>query len=410
MSSPPPLPPLAHIVEVSLIGLLAAALGCLLWERARTRRAAALRRQAEERLSLAMESAELGFWEWKPHLDSLWMDSRALSLHGFGADEVRINRARLLDQLAPEDRTTFANAYKALSGNAPDFSVDYHVTKPGGDLRHLMTRGRARFDAKGTLIDFTGITLDITARDASVELQQRREELAHATRAVTLSQLSGSLAHELNQPLAAISANGFSGVKLLEASDPDRAELRAILEDISADAARAGKIIHRLRSMLRKTAPDWEPVDVAALVEDTARLLHSDLVLRRVVLRHREIPPGLHVHGDRVQLQQVLVNLLLNAAEAMGAQPAHSRLVQLRAGIGSDRRVWIRVEDRGPGLPPERLVAPFEPFKSTKPLGLGLGLSICQAIMDTHQGTIRLAANAPERGLTATLVFPPAPP
>ena len=364
---------------------------------------------SDDRLALAVESADLGVWEWESRNDTLSMDARARFIHGLAPDASPISYRRILECMPEEDRAPFEAAFARLSPSSPGFVVDYRIADPDGTVRHVVTRGRARFENNGgRLRQFTGVSIDITARRASsLELQQRRAELAHATRAVTVSQLTGSLAHELNQPLSAIVSNSHAGSKYLQHPAPDLPELGRILADISADALRASHIIQRLRALLRKNAFESESIELAPLITETVDLLHTDLLLKRVNLQSRDLPAGLRVRGDRVQLQQVLVNLLLNAADAMSAQHPHSRIIRVRAGLSPDGGAWIGIEDRGPGLPPERLATLFEPFNSTKPHGLGLGLSISRAIMDLHQGSIRFAPNAPGRGLTASLHFPP---
>lgn len=392
--------PLPLVLVCLLVGLL-------VWNQRRNP-ASTRPTPADDRLALAVESADLGVWEWDVRNDSLWMDARARSLHGLPADTSPLGYRNILEHMPEEDRGPFEEAVKRLSPRSAGLVADYRIVHDDGAIRHVVTRGRARFENGERLRHFTGVSIDITARRASsLELQQRRAELAHATRAVTVSQLTGSLAHELNQPLSAIVSNSHAGSKYLQLPRPDLAEMGRILADISADALRASHIIQRLRTLLRKNAFESEAIELAPLISETADLLHTDLLLKRVTLQRRELPPGLLVRGDRVQLQQVLVNLLLNAADAMSGQHPHNRIIRVRAAASPGGGAWIGIEDRGPGLPPERLATIFEPFNSTKPHGLGLGLSISQAIMELHKGSIRFAPNASGRGLTASLHFPP---
>ena len=394
-----------HHFSILLVFLLS---GLLVWKQRQLQLSARLPTPAEDRLALAVESADLGVWEWDVRNDALWMDARARSMHALAPDSSPLGYQHILERMPEEDRAPFEATVALLTPKAPGFVADYRIVEPDGSVRHVVTRGRARFEPNGRLQQFTGVSIDITARRASnLELQQRRTELAHATRAVTVSQLTGSLAHELNQPLSAIVSNAHAGSKYLQAPAPDLPEIGRILSDISADALRASHIIQRLRTLLRKNAFESESIELAPLITETVDLLHTDLLLKRITLQSRDLPAGLRVQGDRVQIQQVLVNLLLNAADAMTNQHPHSRIIRVRAGASPDGGAWIGIEDRGPGLPPERLATLFEPFNSTKPHGLGLGLSISRAIMDLHQGSIRFVANAPGRGLTASLHFPP---
>ncbi|HEX6901359.1 MAG TPA: MASE1 domain-containing protein [Thermoanaerobaculia bacterium] len=242
-------------------------------------------------------------------------------------------------------------------------------------------------------------------RRVEQEARAQRQELAHLTRVAMLGELSGALAHELNQPLTAILSNAQAGQRLLAREPVDLEEIREILRDIAADDRRAGEIIHRLRAMLKKGDAKPAPLDLNELARKTLGLAHSDLITRNVAVT-LELSPGLPlVYGDSVQIQQVLLNLIFNACEAMSANQAGERcLVVMSAPAGKDG-VRMSVADHGTGIPPEAIEKVFEPFFTTKEQGLGLGLPICRSLVEAHGGRL-WASNNDGGGATFHLTLP----
>lgn len=235
---------------------------------------------------------------------------------------------------------------------------------------------------------------DISVRKALEQASARqRDELAHLSRVAMLGELSGSLAHELNQPLMAILSNAQAAQRFLAQRPPRMDQLDEILSDIVKSDHRARAVIQRLRAMLRKEEVQHQALDLNDLVEESLRLLRSDLLDRGVTLG-TELAPGLPaVSGDRVQLQQVLLNLLMNACDAMDAQAADGRL-QVITRAAAPGRVQIEVIDSGSGIAPDELERIFEPFVTTKGKGIGLGLAICRSIVSAHGGRLWASNNA----------------
>ena len=223
-------------------------------------------------------------------------------------------------------------------------------------------------------------------RRAEREVQSRRGELEHMTRVATMGELTASLAHEINQPLAAILSNAQAGQRLLAAGATD--EIGEILSDIAADDRRAGEVIRRMRALLRKGESELTNLNVNDLVAEVIGFLHGEMILQNVSLALDLAPDPLLVHGDQVQLQQVLLNLVVNAMDAMKEIPGGSRRLVLRTTRPDDRTVQLSVEDSGVGVPADRLEQVFEPFVTTKSHGIGLGLSICRSILQAHGGRI----------------------
>jgi len=249
------------------------------------------------------------------------------------------------------------------------------------------------------------VLLEKRRKSAEREASARRVELAHMSRVAQLGELSGALAHELNQPLAAILANAEAGRTLVKHDPPDLQEITEILADIALDDRRAADIIKQLRKLLSKDETDFESLDLNELVASTAQLLNSEMVVRGVGLVLRLIRGGAIVSGSETQLRQVILNLVLNAAEAVADQPSERRDIVITTSIRPDGWREVSVRDRGTGLSPSIASDPFRSFATTKRGGLGLGLSICRSIAQAHAGTLAFDPAIAE-GARAVLTLP----
>ncbi len=247
--------------------------------------------------------------------------------------------------------------------------------------------------------------VDITER-RSVErtTARQRDELAHLSRVAMLGELSGSLAHELNQPLTAILSNAQAAQRFLAQSPPRVDKLAEILTDIVKSDHRAGAVIQRLRSLLRKEEAQRHPLDINDVVEESLRLMRSDLLNRHVMVSTDLADALPAVSGDRNQLQQVLLNFVINGCDAMDGREADRRLL-VRTQATAHGSVEVSVADRGAGIPLADLERIFEPFVTTKSNGLGLGLSICRSIVEAHGGRLWATNNA-DRGATLHCELP----
>jgi C4-dicarboxylate-specific signal transduction histidine kinase len=258
--------------------------------------------------------------------------------------------------------------------------------KAGNVLQAVLTTERVRIQDELCTIT---LVRDVTERKrAQLQLQEQQRELTHLSRVAALGELSGALAHELNQPLAAILANTRAAQRIMSADQPDMVELHEILDDIAFDDRRAGEVISRLRNLLKKGDLKPRPVTLDDIVADVLGLLHSDLIERRVSAA-TQLAPGLPpVLGDRVQLQQVLLNLILNACDAMADREPGDRLLTIATARTPRGLVQLSVTDEGIGISEARLEQIFEPFVSTKENGLGLGLAISRSIIMAHGGRL----------------------
>jgi len=252
-------------------------------------------------------------------------------------------------------------------------------------------------NADGRIIGASKIARDISERkraeDAFREVQM---ELAHANRVATMGQLTASIAHEVNQPLAATVTNAQAALRWLGGRAPDLEEVRQALARIIKDGHRAGDVVDRIRALIHKAPPRRDRLDINAAIRELIELTRGEAVKNGVSVR-TQLADGLPlIHGDRVQLQQVILNLIINAVESMSGVSEGVRDLLISTGKAESGGVLVAVKDSGPGLAPASLERLFEAFYTTKPGGLGMGLSICRSIIDAHGGRLWASANAPQ--------------
>lgn len=370
-------------------------------------RAAELARElseSEKRMNLAVQSAGLGLWVRDLERGEVWANEKCRTLFGF-PPQGPLTHQDFFERVQPQDRESSQALVQRALAERTTFHTEYRVIPPGGAERWISTTGQAEYDAHGRASRMRGVCADVTARrQADLEAHELRQELAHASRVTMLGQLTTTLAHELNQPLGAILRNAEAAELFLQHDSPDLDEVRAILADIRKDDQRAGGVIDRMRALLRHREVEAEPLEIAALIEDVTAFIRADAIARRVVIE-TDVPAALPpVHGDAVQLQQVLLNLLLNGMDALNGTN-DVRRVAVRARRDGSGAIEIAVSDTGHGIAPEKLGKLFEPFFTTKPQGMGIGLSISRTIIQTHGGNIRAENNA-DRGATIRITLP----
>jgi len=286
------------------------------------------------------------------------------------------------------------------------FIPEERITDAQGKVRWLQTVKRPIVTMDGSANQVLGASTDITKRkEAESELQQQREELAHVTRISTMGELAASLAHELNQPLTAILSNAQAAQRFLAVKPADLEEIKDILRDIVEDNNRAGEVIRRMRALVKKDDLAFVALDLAGLIRDVVQLVHSDADLRNIRMSFESASQLPLVRGDKVQLQQVMLNLLLNAFDAMKDTPVNEREVITRAETKGAGSVEVSVRDHGTGLTSDKLDKIFQPFYTTKREGLGMGLSISRSIIGTHGGRLWAENNA-DRGATFYFTVP----
>jgi signal transduction histidine kinase len=368
-----------------------------------TRRSAEAARSNEDRLTLALDAAQMQMWDWDRDTDRMsWSVAKPGNHKRIEASTI----AEFMGLVHPGDRSALPDAIDAAARSGSSFEAEFRLTHPGSTVTSwLMMKGKVHSDTAGNPSRMIGIALD-TTEHRRIELQSRelRDELSHMNRVAVLGELTGALAHELNQPLTAVLSNAEAGRFIVDTDTPDLSIVREILRDIVTQSRRAADVIRSLRTLLQKEKVELQALNLNQLVRETMNLEKSTFIARKVVPileLSAEIPA---VKADRVQLQQVLLNLIMNACQAMAEQGVERRRLVLRTtGEGGVARVYI--QDTGPGIPEEKLERVFEPFFTTKPEGLGLGLSICRSIAVAHSGSLR-AANHADGGAIFELTLP----
>ena len=324
-----------------------------------------------------------------------------------GAGETYAEICRLV---LPPDNPSIAEKVvdgvrSVVEDTRPSFSLEYSSGVPPRERWFAVSASPLRRADGGTVLFCTDITV---RKRIEIETKLAWDDLAHSTRVSTLGVLAASLAHELNQPLGAIMSNAEAGQLLLGRGAIDGSQFQAIFHDIVADAQRAGEVIRRLRVLLRKGESSQQSLDLNQVTSDVLDFAHSELITRNVTVIRQFAPNQPTVLGDRVQLQQVLLNLILNACDAMSTTPPDGR--SLTAATSSGQAcAEVSISDRGSGIAPGIQNLLFEAFVTTKPQGLGLGLSICRSIIAAHGGRL-WAENNPDRGATFHFTLPVAPP
>jgi len=361
--------------------------------------------EAEKRMAVAATSASLGFWACSLPPKCFWLSDhakRVLGLRGSGEP----TREQLVSLLHTDDRERAIEQVKTALDQHMACEAEFRIVRDDGELRWVTVKGRPECPGD-VATQMVGVVIDVTERKhAELELLDRRRELAHLGRVATVGQLSGALAHELRQPLTAILFNARAAQHLLESETPDLVELRAIVSDIAEDDTRAGEVIARLRRLLKKDGSTFAPLHLNQVVADSLDIAHHDLMARGItVTRELEwtLPP---IHGDRVELQQVMVNLVMNACDAMRTSSPSERRLQVGTSCDDAGFVVAYVTDHGTGIVQRDVEQVFEPFVTSKHEGLGLGLAICRTIVTAHRGRL-WATNNPDGGATFYLALPP---
>jgi len=380
-------------------------LAALLIHRRRRRLAERLLEESEEHMTFAAASVNLGLWQFDRHTGTLWATDHCRVLFNL-ADDAPLTCETIVNAVHPEDRETVVRALRGTSDPERPAVNDIRVVLPDDQIRWIRMRARSSFSASGHADQLSGNFIDLTDQKAAeADAAQRRAEVAHLMRVTTLGELSGAIAHEINQPLTAILSNAQAALHLLKQASPDLAEIRDALQDIVHEENRAGKVIGRLRDLLKKGERKAEAVDVNFLVDSTINLLKHELIGRRIEVKVDAAEAVAPIVGDPVQLQQVLLNLVLNAMDAMAATPVAQRTVEISTRTAGAGAVEVRVEDRGSGIRAEEEGRLLQPFFTTKEHGLGLGLTICSTIVEAHGGKLSLA-NRDGGGAVAAFSLP----
>lgn len=294
----------------------------------------------------------------------------------------------MIGRTHPEDTDDLKSLIEQAYARHANMEAEFRLLMTDGSCKFVRMLAKQVHDASGDC-EYIGALMDVTAsKNAEEALHRSQSQLAHVTRVTTLGEMAASIAHEVNQPLSAVTTNAEAGLRWLNRNVPDLGEVRSAIERIKSEAHRASEVIRRIRALSRKTDPKHIRIDLQDV------LLESIALVRREVLRHRvnfDFTPAsepMWVRGDKVQLQQVIINLLMNAMQAMSGMHGKERVLLVSLATAPNGDVTLRVQDNGPGISTQNLPSLFNPFFTTKPEGMGMGLSICRSIIDAHGGRI----------------------
>jgi PAS domain S-box-containing protein len=349
-------------------------------------------RRSEAYLTEAQRLSATGSFGWRLSSDVIVWSNEMYSI--FDVDPATEPTLELvLARTHPEDVERARQYAARMAQEEQSFDVEHRLLLPNGAVKHVHVRAhRVQFDSRE--IEIVGAVRDVTAaRNAEDALRRAQAELAHASRVATLGELSASIAHEVRQPLTAISASGNAAARWLEREAPDKERALRSITRIINEAHRASQVILRIRELVKKAEPVMSQVDINSLVADVLMLINREAIGQRVEVRPQlasELPPAL---GDRIQLQQVLINLVMNGIQAMAPVADRARVLVIRTQRHDDDQILVAVEDAGVGIEGENLSRLFGAFYSTKPSGMGMGLSISRSIVEAHGGSVWATRN-----------------
>jgi PAS domain S-box-containing protein len=362
-------------------------------------------REREARISLAAESADLAFWILYPEQNTAWMSEKGRLIYGFDS-KLPLTCDLILSRVHPDERAAVKTAYDRSCALYGTFESEHRLLLPYGKTRWVIMRGRCLKDEEGNLVETIGVTLDVSAqKQADLQLQHQRDEMAHRNRVSLMGEMTASFAHELNQPLTAIANNASAARRFLQRGNIDPALLQQLLQDMVADSQRAGEVIRGIRSLVRKETSVHALLDLNSVITETVRLVSTDVLSRESVVTTELDAQLPQVKATLVQIQQVLLNLIINALDAMEGLPPAERRIIISTRSDKGDVVEVSVRDFGTGLPKDQPDKVFDHFFSTKQKGMGMGLTIVRSIIEAHGGTI-VAENAPARGARMIVRLP----
>jgi signal transduction histidine kinase/CheY-like chemotaxis protein len=364
-------------------------------------------RRSEESLLEAQKLSHTGSWRHDVASGAVTVSPEIYRIHDIKPDDDPSNTEFFFRKFHPEDRKRVADLFEKSEIEKTEFQVDYRIVLPDGSIKHLHTIGRPILNESGDLVEFVGTAIDVTERKRAEEererLRQVQADLAHLSRVTTMGELTASLAHEIRQPIAAAVTNAKTCLRWLGRDAPDVSEAREAASRLVSDVTRAAEIIAGISLLFKKGTTHHELVDVNELIREMIVLLRSEANRYSLSIRTQLAEDLPNVLADRIQLQQVFMNLMLNGIDAMrGMIGAGELTIKSEAG---NNQLLISVTDTGVGFLPDQADQIFSAFFTTKEHGIGMGLPISRSIIESHGGRL-WAAGASGRGATFHFTLP----
>jgi PAS domain S-box-containing protein len=341
--------------------------------------------ESRRRLQLALGAGRMGVWDFDLRTNSFYWSGEFFAIMGLPPFSFKPTYETWEERVHPSDLPRAKAELQTAIAERRVYRCEYRLVLPEDTTVWVESCGQPIYDETGRCVRVMGLLMDITDRKRSEEANRN---LAHASRLAVVGELTAMIAHEINQPLGAISINVDALELLLASEQPQLPEVRQILADIRKDNERANEAIYRIRALLRKQDMETSPLALNNVVSEALQFVNGDALTRRVEIQAELAPKLPAIRADKVQLEQVLLNLLLNGMESVAEVPLLKRRVSIRTGLYDNENVTVVVSDNGPGIAPDKLPHIFESFFTTKKGGMGLGLAITKAIIENHKGKI----------------------
>jgi PAS domain S-box-containing protein len=353
-------------------------------------------RRSEAFLAEGQKLSRTGSWAWRPTTGELIWSPEQFRVFGLEPNQAEASLAVFWERVHPDDRPALEVAVDRAVREKQDLDREFRIVLPNGSIRHVHGVGRAIIDGATDVVEFIGTTMDITERRQGEEaLRNAQGELARVARLTTMGELAASIAHEINQPLGAMVTNANASLRWLNREKPDLDEVRNAISRIANDGMRAGGVIRGLQGLAKKTGPELASLDINDAIREVLALTRSERQRHKVGLRADLFTGDRLVLGDRTQLQQVMLNLISNGIDAMSAVTDRARLLVVSSEPSEAGGMLVAVGDTGIGIDPSAADRIFNPLFTTKPSGMGMGLSICRSIIEAHGGRFWVSPRQP---------------